>query len=190
MSEGRRRTTGIFGGSFNPVHNGHIALCEALVERGIVDSVWLTLSPLNPLKAHPEELIADSSRLEMLRIATEGRKGLEVCDIELTMPRPSYTINTLQTLARLYPESDFRLIIGSDNMLVFDRWKDHELIMERFRPIVYPRPGYPCAEETEGLPEFAVSSTEIRRMISEGCDVNSLLPPGVTEYIKANNLYS
>ena len=68
----------------------------------------------------------------MLRIATEGRKGLEVCDIELTMPRPSYTINTLQTLARLYPESDFRLIIGSDNMLVFDRWKDHELIMERF----------------------------------------------------------
>ena len=75
-------------------------------------------------------------------------------------------------------------------MLVFDRWKDHELIMERFRPIVYPRPGYPCSEAIDGLPEFAVSSTEIRQMIGEGREVNSLLPPGVTEYIKDNNLYS
>ena len=105
-------TAGIFGGSFNPVHNGHIALAKAIVERGIVDEVWLSLSPQNPLKDHPEELVDDADRLAMLRLATNGIKGLEVCDIELSLPRPSYTINTLRALSRQYPRNRFRLIIG------------------------------------------------------------------------------
>lgn len=183
-------TVGIFGGSFNPVHNGHIALAKALVERGEVDSVWLTLSPLNPIKAHPEELVADRCRLDMLHLATRGIPGLEVCDIELSMPRPSYTVNTLRKLSWLHPGINFRLIIGSDNMLVFDRWKDHDFIMEHYNPIVYPRPGYDCRQSFQGLPLFEVSSTEIRTLLKQGKPMNNLLPPAVTDYIRQHNLYA
>lgn len=182
------RSIGIFGGSFNPVHNGHIELAKALVRTGIVDSVWLTLSPLNPLKAHPEELVSDSARLDMLRLATEGVPGLNVCDIELSLPRPSYTINTLRTLSEKYPDTKFRLIIGSDNMLIFDRWKDHEEIMRRFTPIVYPRPGYPY-EDTVDLPVYDISSTFIRQQIRSGGTVDTLLPPEVINYIRRHGLY-
>ena len=182
------RAIGIFGGSFNPVHNGHIELAKALVGTGIVDSVWLTLSPLNPLKAHPEELVPDSARLDMLRLATEGVPGLKVCDIELSLPRPSYTINTLQALSEKYPDTKFRLVIGSDNMLIFDRWKDHEEIMRRFTPIVYPRPGYPC-EGTVDLPVYDISSTFIRQQIRSGKAAGALLAPEVINYIRRHGLY-
>lgn len=183
-------TIGIFGGSFNPVHNGHIALAEALVERGIVDKVWLTLSPLNPLKSHPEELVADADRLAMLKLATEDSARLDVCDIELSMPRPSYTINTLRALSKQYPQHRFRLIIGADNMVIFDKWKDHMAIARDYRPVVYPRPGYNCNEAIDGLPQFPVSSTEIRQLLKEHKPVNNLLPPKVIEYIYCRGLYS
>ncbi|MFG6396866.1 MAG: nicotinate (nicotinamide) nucleotide adenylyltransferase [Muribaculaceae bacterium] len=183
-------TAGIFGGSFNPVHNGHIALAKAIVERGIVDEVWLSLSPQNPLKDHPEELVDDADRLAMLRLATNGIKGLEVCDIELSLPRPSYTINTLRALSRQYPRNRFRLIIGADNMLVFDRWKDHAEIMRDYNPVVYPRPGYDCPQAITGLPEFPVSSTEIRNLLKGHKPVNKLLPHAVIEYISQRGLYT
>lgn len=131
-------TAGIFGGSFNPVHNGHIILAKALVGNGLVDEVWLTLSPLNPLKANPSELVSDIMRLDMLHLAAHGVPGLRVCDIELSLPRPSYTINTLRALSAAYPSTDFRLVIGSDNMLIFDRWKCHEEIMRDYPPLSIP----------------------------------------------------
>ena len=183
-------TAGIFGGSFNPVHNGHIALAKAIVERGIVDEVWLSLSPQNPLKDHPEELVDDADRLAMLRLATNGIKGLEVCDIELSLPRPSYTINTLRALSRQYPRNRFRLIIGADNMLVFDRWKDHAEIMRDYNPVDYPRPGYDCPQAITGQPEFPVSSTEIRNTLKRHKPVNKLLPHEVIEYISQRGLYT
>jgi nicotinate-nucleotide adenylyltransferase len=183
-------TVGIFGGSFNPVHNGHTALAHALVERNIVDQVWLTLSPLNPIKAHPEELVDDAHRLAMLHLATDDIDGLEVCDIELSMPRPSYTINTMRALTERYPDINFRLIIGADNMLVFDRWKDSATLLERYRPIVYPRPGYQCNDAIEGLPTFPMSSTKIRQLITANGAVNKLLHPAVIDYIKTHNLYT
>lgn len=183
-------TAGIFGGSFNPVHNGHIALAKALLERDEADSIWFTLSPLNPLKAHPEELVADSHRLEMLRLATKDIAGVEVCDIELTLPRPSFTVNTMKALEERFPDIDFRLVIGSDNMLMFDRWKDHDLLRRLYSPIVYPRPGYPCKEALQGLPVFPVSSTEIRRLIKEHKPLNNLLPEEVIEYISSHRLYA
>lgn len=183
-------TAGIFGGSFNPVHKGHTELADALVSRGIVDSVWLTLSPLNPLKANPEELADDADRLNMLRLATKGIPGLEICDIELTMPRPSYTIDTLRALDNIYPSMTFRLIIGSDNMLIFDQWKDHDTILRNYKPIVYPRPGYPCSEAIGDLPEFPVSSTGIRELIRNGSNVSHLLSPAVIDYIYEKKLYT
>lgn len=181
-------TVGIFGGSFNPVHNGHIALAETLAETGVVDEVWLTLSPLNPLKENPRELVDDNERLAMLHLAADEIKGLKVCDIELTLPRPSYTINTLKALSESYPDTAFRLIIGSDNMLIFDRWKDHDEIMRAYRPIVYPRPGYPCTG-TLDLPVHDISSTTIRERVRMHMPIDNLVPPAVANYIAKNRLY-
>ena len=189
-------TAGILGGSFNPVHNGHIALARQVVEAGLADEVWLTLSPLNPLKAQSDELIDDRQRLEMLRLAVEGIPGLRVCDIELYMPRPSYTINTLTTLARRYPTKKFKLIIGSDNWNIFDRWRESQRILDEFGVIVYLRPGYDVERRNvDGLevvdaPGINLSSTFVRDAIENGRDMNLFLPQGVYKYITDNNLYT
>ncbi len=120
---------GILGGSFNPIHIGHLMLASYMQQFAGFDEVWLTLSPLNPFKDESSELIPDIMRLKMLEIALKDAKGLNICDVELSMPRPSYTINTLRYLAKRYPRRNFKLIIGSDNWKVFDKWKDSESIM-------------------------------------------------------------
>lgn len=181
-------TVGIFGGSFNPVHNGHIALAKALTANGAVDEVWLTLSPLNPLKAGTDSLIADTERLEMLKLAVDGIDGLRVCDIELSMPRPSYTINTLNALTKKFPSTRFRLVIGADNMQLFNQWKAHEEILRNYSPIVYPRPGYQWPGAVD-LPLHDISSTHIRQLLREGNDISHLVPPMVANYIAYKRLY-
>lgn len=188
-------TVGIFGGSFNPVHRGHTAIAEGIVRAGLADEVWLTLSPLNPLKAGSTELAADADRLAMLRLAAEGLPGVEVCDIELSMPRPSYSVNTLRKLSELYPETRFRLVIGGDNWSVFDRWRDYETLLRDYAPIIYPRPG----EVLEGIPEgvdvcgglplIDVSSTMVRERVAAGLPVNNLVDPKVYKYIIDHKLY-
>lgn len=186
---------GILGGSFNPVHIGHMMLASYLQQVSDLDEVWLTLSPLNPLKADSDELIPDIDRLKMLEIALGDTKGLCICDFELTMPRPSYTINTLRFLAKRYPRHNFKLIIGSDNWRIFDQWKDSESIISEFGVIVYPRPGYPVGNiyvdgvDVVNAPVADVSSTFIRKAISKGIDVTYFLPNGVYDYIKQYKLY-
>lgn len=188
-------TIGVMGGSFNPVHAGHLMLASYLTQFTSLDAVWLTLSPLNPLKATSLELIPDLQRLEMLSIASRGAEGIEVCDIELSMPRPSYTINTLDYLKRRYPKRRFKLIIGSDNWRIFDSWKDYERILKEYGVIVYPRPGYPVSNiYEEGMvyveaPQTNLSSTFVRAAIAKGADMNYFLPAGVWDYIKKNELY-
>lgn len=163
---------------------------------GAVDEVWLMLSPLNPIKEDPGALIADSHRLAMLRIAISATPDLRVCDIELSMPRPSYTINSLERLRVTHPDCDFRLIIGSDNWLMIDRWRDSERIITDYAPIVYPRPGYDTdATAMRGnamlvkAPTVDISSTFIRNAIAAGHNMNSFLPHGVMDYINEHNLY-
>ena len=120
------KRVGIFGGSFDPVHIGHTALANYIVQTGMVDEVWLTLSPQNPFKIG-HHLTDDEHRLEMLRIATsQFPEIIRPCEIELSMPRPSYTIDTLRSLAQLHPDYRFKLIIGADNWLKFDNWRLHE----------------------------------------------------------------
>ncbi|MBD5300730.1 MAG: nicotinate-nucleotide adenylyltransferase [Bacteroides sp.] len=188
-------TIGILGGSFNPVHIGHLMLASYLSQFGGLDEVWLTLSPLNPLKVGSDELIPDLTRLKMLEIATGDTRGLNVCDYELAMPKPSYTINTLRYLAKRYPRHSFKLIIGSDNWKIFNQWKDHESILSDFGVIVYPRPGYPVGTIYEdgvdvvNAPTANISSTFLRKAIAKGLDMKYFLPPGVFEYIKENKLY-
>ncbi len=189
-------TIGIFGGSFNPVHIGHLMLANYLCQFTDLEAVWLTLSPLNPLKTDSLELISDIDRLKMLTIATKGVEGIGTCDIELSMPRPSYTINTLDLLARRYPRRKFKLIIGSDNLRVFDRWREGDRIKRDYGLIVYPRPGYPLPTQYEDgvdtidAPQCNLSSTFIRRALARGYDMSYFLHPDVYTYIKENGLYN
>ncbi len=187
-------TVGILGGSFNPVHIGHMMVASYLVEWGYVDKVWLTLSPLNPLK-EGYELLPDIKRLQMLTIAARGAEKIDICDIELTMPRPSYTINTLDLLAERFPDTRFRLVIGSDNWRIFDQWREPQRILDNYGVLVYLRPGYPVNDDgTAGMeivhaPMADISSTMVREAIAKGRDMNYFLPAGVYQYIRENKLY-
>ncbi len=186
---------GILGGSFNPVHIGHIMVAVYLTQWKIVDRVWLTLSPQNPMKDF-DTLIPDLKRLEMLKIACKDVENVEICDIELSMPRPSYTIDTLKYLSKRYSNKSFKLVIGSDNWNAFDHWKNGEEILDNYGVIVYPRPGKEIKNHfVDGMdvvhsPAIDLSSTFIRQAILKGKNVKSYLPVGVYEYIKANNLYT
>lgn len=188
------KTIGILGGSFNPVHIGHMMLASYLAEWGYVDEVWLTLSPRNPLK-DPSDLLPDTKRLTMLNIAVKGSTKLDICDIELSMPKPSYTINTLDLLAERYPDYRFKLIVGSDNWRLFEQWRAPRRILEEYGVMVYLRPGYPVEKRSvDGLevidaPMIHISSTFIRQAIANGRNVNYFLPAGVYKYIIDNKLY-
>lgn len=186
---------GIFGGSFNPVHIGHIRLARYLRTCDLVDEVWLTLSPQNPLK-DAETLISDEHRLAMLRLATTGISEIVVCDIELSMPRPSYTINTLELLSSRCPDCQFKLIIGSDNWLRFEQWREARRIIAEYGVIVYPRPGYVIEKpiltrnvELVAAPMTDISSTQLRRAIAFGEFVDDYMPQSVIQYINDNKLY-
>lgn len=161
-----------------------------------VDQVWLMLSPLNPLKADSTEMTPDALRLEMLEIATRNTPDIRPCDIELTMPRPSYSIDSLSKLEQLHPDCRFSLLIGSDNWLIFDRWRDYRSIIRRFTPIVYPRPGYDIdrASLPDGVtlidaPQIEISSTFLRNAIAGGHNIDLFLPQGVSEFITHQSLY-
>lgn len=194
-SRQKRIRTGLFGGSFNPVHNGHIALARHLLDTALLDEVWFMVSPQNPLKRR-SSLLDDETRLRMVRLAVEDEPGMEASDAEFRMPRPSYTWHTLQQLGSEHPERDFRLIIGADNWLLFDRWMAHEEILARYGIIIYPRPGSPV-DDTQlppgvtlvHMPLSTVSSTDIRNRIARGLPVSGLVPAKVEEYIHRRGLY-
>ncbi|MCL1942299.1 MAG: nicotinate (nicotinamide) nucleotide adenylyltransferase [Candidatus Azobacteroides sp.] len=189
--------TAIFSGSFNPIHIGHLMLANYIVEYENVDEFWFVLSPQNPLKKQAE-LSDDQLRLEMLRSAVSEYPRFYACDIELSLPKPSYTVYTLQALNEKYPDREFILIIGADNWLVFDRWKDYQTIWNTYRVWIYPRPGYdlsdspmpfPPLTKVISSPVFDISSTRIRRAISEGKDMKAFLPRPAYEMIKERKLY-
>ena len=129
---------GIYGGSFNPVHFGHVGLAKWVIENTDLDELWLLVSPNNPLKS-AKILAPEQQRLEGVREAIKDIPGLVASDFEFSLPRPSYTANTLRELQRAYPEHEFTLIIGEDNIAIFDQWREWEYILENFRIFVYPR---------------------------------------------------
>lgn len=179
---------GIFSGSFNPVHVGHLALANYLCEFGGMDEVWFLVSPHNPLKDEAG-LMPDAERLRLVRLATEGYARFRASDFEFHLPRPSYTVNTLRALRAQYPVHTFHLIIGADNWALFPRWREWEQIIAENRVVVYPRPGYPLPSaadlpphvRTVSSPVFEVSSTFIRQAMAEGRDVRYFLHPAVYE---------
>ena len=162
---------GIYGGSFNPVHFGHIGLAKWVLAHTDLDEVWLMVSPNNPLK-EPGILADERERLEAVGKAIAGKAGLRASDFEFSLPRPSYTANTLRELQKRYPEHTFSLIIGEDNLAVFDRWREWQFISDNFRIFVYPRHGSELKNRTyknviflSDAPYFDISSTEIRKKI-------------------------
>lgn len=189
--------TAVLGGSFNPIHTGHTMVASYISQwcEG-VDEVWLSLSPMNPLKSESHTLISDEDRMAMLLTACRGSKIIRPTDVELSLPRPSYTIDTLRHLSSLYPERRFKWIIGSDNFDILHRWKDADTIISEYGLIVYPRPGYPLPHRLPAgvtsveAPTADISSTWIREAIKHGHDVNYFLPSGVYEYIVKNKLYT
>lgn len=189
---------GVLGGSFNPVHCGHIELARYIAMSGVVDTVWLSLSPSNPFKPDGLPGATDADRREMLRLAVEPLGPIVgFTDIELDMPRPSYTFKTLAELSRRHPDCRFKLIIGSDNWLLFDRWRESATIIRDYGVIIYPRPGYEVDPSAlpdgvvllDGAPEMPVSSTEVRQLIAEGKKAWPFIPAAVAAYINDHNLY-
>lgn len=189
-------TVGLMGGSFNPVHIGHMMVASYMAQYAGLDEVWMVLSPQNPLK-ESASLIDDRHRLRMLEIAVSAdcRSGIKVCDAELSLPRPSYTIDTLRHLSGRYPSTDFRIITGSDNWARFSQWRESERILSDYGVIVYPRPGFPVSDPVcpgccvIDAPMTEISSTFIRQALSRGDDMAYFLPAGVYEYIRHNHLY-
>ena len=188
---------GIYGGSFNPIHQGHTRLAQAMVSQGIVDELWLLVSPLNPLKQGVSADIAEyKHRLNMALLATEGVDGVKVSDFERHLPIPSYTINTLHELSKAYPQHDFSLVIGADNWERFPRWYHAEEIIDTYNIYIYRRTG--CTIDTASLPPtvhlvntpmYDISSTQIRDAIQKGKDATMWIDHKVYNYIKTNGLY-
>ena len=195
---------GIFGGSFNPIHLGHTALASYICEQGMVDEVWLMVSPQNPLK-RDLTLLDENERLAMARLATAPYPMLKAYDFEFTLPRPSYTYHTLQALRTAYPDCEFSLIIGEDNWQCFNRWYRGEDIARETPIIVYPRSSESPAPDGElsivevnsqlsivncqlsilkNPPLLPYSSTEIRELIASNQDASHMLHPDVAQYIK------
>jgi nicotinate-nucleotide adenylyltransferase len=187
--------TGFFGGSFNPIHNGHIALAEQIMQHAGLDEVWFFVSPLNPFKRHATDLLDDTERLRLVDKALEGHPRLLATDYEFHLPKPSYTWKTLQSLSRDYPDRQFVLIIGADNWLAFNRWAHSDDIVNHYELAVYPREGFTI--DVASLPPlvhlyntelFPLSSTDIRQRVAEGKDISQMVPANIVDDVR--RLYS
>ncbi|MDT8400363.1 MAG: nicotinate (nicotinamide) nucleotide adenylyltransferase [Bacteroidales bacterium] len=193
--------TGLYFGSFNPVHIGHLAIANYIYEYSDLDEIWFVVSPHNPLK-QKSSLLADHHRLRLAEIAIGDDERFRISDIETKLPRPSYTIDTLTHLREKYPLRQFALIMGSDNLLTINKWKNAGILLNSCRVFVYPRKnqGKEPAPDVKSMlrtadikivnaPEIEISGTFIRSAIKEGKNLRHFLPPGVWEYIRDMHFY-
>lgn len=186
---------GLYFGSFNPIHNGHLIIAQAVLELSQLDEIWFIVSPQNPLKKN-KSLLHEFDRYDMVRAAIEDNDRFKVSDIEFNAPRPSYTIDTLVYLNERYPNHDFKLIIGSDNLTIFPKWKNHDKILNDFGLIVYPRPGdnpknfadHPNVTFIKA-PLLDISATFVRKSIKENRSIRYLVPEKAVQYIYDRKLY-
>ena len=180
---------GLYSGSFNPIHHGHVMLANYLVEFSDLDELWFVVSPQNPLKKK-EDLMRDEDRLKMVELALEGDSRFKVSDIEMSLPHPSYTINTLRALAEQYPNDQFVFICGMDSLQGLPRWKEYQAILDGYELLVFPRKGYDGGELIHHphvtvleTPLIEVSSTFIRKCLNEGRDVRHFMPEKAYQYL-------
>jgi len=184
---------GLYFGSFNPIHVGHLIIAQTLFQRGGLDQVWFVVSPQNPFKKQ-ESLAHEHDRLRMVELAIDDNFQFRASDVEFRMPRPSYTIDTLTYLSDKYPQHQFSLFLGSDNLSHFHKWKNHQAILDNYPILVYPLPGEVKTLDHPGVsyldaPLLDISATFIRQCIQEGLSVRYLLPERVEGYILDKKLY-
>lgn len=187
---------GLFGGSFNPIHNGHVRLAKALLQEAGLDEVWFMVSPQNPFKQN-QQLLDDDKRFRLVQIALKDEPHLKACDFEFNLPKPSYTWNTLQALQEAYPDDQFTILIGGDNWAAFDKWFRYEDILQRYPIVVYPREGSEVTGFKFQVPKIKIvktpliniSSTQIRQRIQAGKSVRGLVPTGVAMVLEQEHLY-
>jgi|694.fasta_scaffold01302_32 nicotinate-nucleotide adenylyltransferase len=193
------RHTALFFGSFNPIHIGHLIVASHVAELEYIDEVWLVVSPHNPLKS-TTGLAPDEQRLEMARIAVQSDPRIKVCDIEFSLPRPSFTIHTLEALKSQFSGNQFSLVCGSDILPSFHQWKDYLKILDLVCIIEYPRrteksdPGIIAWDKHHvrkiDSPQIDISSTYLRQRIQQGRSIRYLVPDAVNTYIHKNKTYS
>lgn len=183
----------LFFGSFNPIHNGHIYIANHILNKNICQEIWFVVSPQNPLKKDVD-LLEDKKRLCLAEKALAFNSKLKVCDIEFSLPKPSYTFNTLQILKDKYAEFNFHLIIGQDNLNIFNKWRDSDKILKEYSIIVYPRKGTKeLSIESENIIQLKaelkdISSTEIREKIKKDKNIKNLVPDVILNEVI--NLYT
>ncbi len=192
-----KKKVGLYFGTFNPIHIGHMIIANYMVEFSELDEIWMVVTPQNPFKKK-KSLLDNNHRLELVYIACEKYPKLKPCDVEFKLSQPNYTINTLAQLEENYPALDFSLIMGEDNLKSFHKWKNYEVILERYFIYVYPRVSggevenqfkyHPKIHRVEA-PVVEISSTFIRKAIKSGKNITPMLPEKVWEYIDKMNFY-
>ena len=186
---------GIYSGSFNPIHHGHVMLANYLVEFSDLDELWFVVSPQNPLKKK-EDLLDDDERLKMVQLAVGDDPRFCVSDIEMHLPTPSYTINTLAALSEQYPDCQFVFICGMDSLQNFRNWREYQKILDNYELLVFPREGYDGGDLVDypsvsilKTPILEISSSFIRQCIKEGRDVRHFMPEKAFNYLMQNRFY-
>ncbi|MFC4686476.1 nicotinate (nicotinamide) nucleotide adenylyltransferase [Epilithonimonas pallida] len=194
----KRKKIGLFFGSFNPIHIGHLILGNYILENSDMEELWFVVSPQNPFK-DKKSLLKDHNRLDMVQLAIKSYPKMRASNVEFSLPTPSYTIDTLTYLQEKYPDYSFSLIMGEDNLGSLHKWKNYELLLKNHQIIVYPRIFGEDKKDTDYLqhesislikaPVIELSATEIRNMIKEGKNVRPMLPPEVFEYLDGSSFY-
>ncbi len=192
------KKVGLFFGSFNPIHIGHLILANYILEHTDMDELWFVVSPQNPFK-EKKSLLKDHNRLDMVQLAVKNYPKMRASNVEFSLPQPSYTIDTLTYLHEKYPDYSFSLIMGEDNLQSLHKWKNSETLIKNHHIIVYPRmydgekkdPEYLQHENISLIeaPVIELSATEIRNMIKTGKNVKPMLPPEVFEYLDGSSFY-
>lgn len=187
--------TGLYFGSFNPIHIGHMAIANFMIEFSDLDQLWFVVSPHNPLK-EKKSLLKDYHRLEMVRRAIEDDDRFRASDIEFKLPTPSYTIDTLAYLEEKNPSCEFQLVMGADGLRTFHKWKHADLIVKKYHRLIYPRPGVDMKDLNHlpnatlvNAPLMEISSSFIRKAIKEGKDVRHLVPAASYRYMREMHFY-
>lgn len=194
----KRKKIGLFFGSFNPIHIGHLILGNYILENSDMEELWFVVSPQNPFK-DKKSLLKDHNRLDMVQLAIKNYPKMRASNVEFSLPTPSYTIDTLTYLQEKYPDYSFSLIMGEDNLGSLHKWKNYELLLKNHQIIVYPRIFGEDKKDKDYLlhdnislikaPVIELSATEIRNMIKEGKNVRPMLPPEVFEYLDGSSFY-
>ncbi|SEH87171.1 nicotinate (nicotinamide) nucleotide adenylyltransferase [Epilithonimonas hominis] len=193
---------GLFFGSFNPIHIGHLILANYILEHSDMQELWFVVSPQNPFK-DKKSLLKDHNRLDMVQLAIKNYPKMRASNVEFSLPTPSYTIDTLTYLQKKHPDYSFSLIMGEDNLKSLHKWKNYELLLQNYQVIVYPRifgedisssPNVTELKNHENIhqidaPIIELSATEIRNMIKSGKNVRPMLPPEVFEYLDGSSFY-